>query len=104
MTDDAETPAFPRKAPAEFARRVPAPHMVDGVWLYLAHGIPPGSFLTALLSNQLVETVRRADMQNKACLMEWTNFLVSAIHMDAWGSPAKVATWIAHRGLSGVPE
>ena len=36
--------------------KIPVDYMVDAMRDYLEKGIPPGDFLTALLSNDLMET------------------------------------------------
>ena len=48
------------------------PHMHDVMRLYIEHGIEPGSFLTAVLSNDLMKALGKA-----------------------------VETWIKHGGLAG---
>ena len=54
---------------ARIASLVPA-HMVDGLVLYVEDGIPPGSFLLAVLENNLAGAAALADEINKLCLKQ----------------------------------
>lgn len=67
---------------------------IESLTLYIREGIAPGSFLRAVLSNDLLEAVRRADdehLKNVAAVAAWVhNFAPS----DCVGSTAKVAAWI----------
>jgi hypothetical protein len=74
--------------------------MVGGLRRYIEHGIPPGSFLTALLSNDLRGTFERADDENRAAVENWIRFLYNYAPSECWGSPAKLTTWCQHGGLS----
>lgn len=78
------------------------PHyMHEGVILYVEKGIKPGSFLTAILSNDFMEACRRADDNNAACMFEYGRVLYSA-PIGCHGSPEKVRDWIAAGGLEGI--
>lgn len=81
---------------ARIASLVPA-HMVDGLVMYVEHGIPPGSFLLAVLENNLAGAAALTDEINKLCLFQWTDVLWNELPGDCWGSPEKVRAWIAAR-------
>lgn len=72
-------------------------HMGDGVKLYLEYGIHPGSFLTAVLENNLVESVARADNINRSQIAEWARFLYAEMPRESWGSKEKVDAYIKKR-------
>ena len=74
-------------------------HMRDGVTRYIEQGIPGGSFLTAVMENNLVQAYNRADESNTEAMHGWAAFLYGYLPTNAWGSPEKVAAWIAHGGL-----
>lgn len=93
--DAAAQPALETRYP------VPVGCMHGGVQRYLDHGIPPGSFLMALFSNDLKEAFRRADDQNTAAMLDWVRFMVNDMPGNSQGSPEAVEAWIAHAGLSG---
>lgn len=64
-----------------------------GLYFWITAGVPPGHFLTAVLSNDLREAVARADAENRAALPEIVEWLVSHAPMAAWGGPEVVRRW-----------
>lgn len=66
--------------------KVPVPRMADGIRRYVERGIPPGHFLTALLSNDLQEAVGRADEDNSTALAKWAVFLHCELPSGCHGS------------------
>ena len=69
-------------------------HMRESVRLYLEHGLKPGSFLTAILEDKLVESVAQVDNINIAQIVSWAKFLWNEMPMGSWGSKEKVEAWI----------
>jgi hypothetical protein len=67
----------------------------NGLIEYFAVRRPTGSFLHAVLENNLLEAAQRADPHNRFCLAEIVLFLYHNCPERAWGSPAKVAAWLA---------
>ena len=80
--------------------RVPE-HMREGIRHYIEDGRPPGGFLRALLSNDFMETVGRADSINREALREWARFLYNEVPSNCHGSPKVVEAWIKRGGLNG---
>ena len=76
-------------------------HMVGGLRRYVEHGIEPGDFLIAVLSNNLMEALKRADDTNINRLPDYGMWLYNCAPRDCYGSPEAVAMWIAHKGLEG---
>ncbi len=76
-------------------------HMRDGVERYVLHGIPGGSFMTALFENRLVQAFNRADEENTAAMRAWASWLYNDAPGDCWGSPMAVSEWIAAGGMMG---
>lgn len=68
-------------------------HCRDGMQRYVEEGIIPGAFLTAVLENNLVEAVGRADNINIHRLRDYAIFLYNELPSSAWGSPEKVERW-----------
>lgn len=68
-------------------------HMREGVNQYIEHGVC-GSFLQAVMENNLVEAAGRADNINVRCLREWAIFLYNEMPNGTWGSREKVAAHI----------
>ena len=82
-------------------RLVPEP-MRGGVIRYIAHGIIPGGFLTALLQNDLMAAVGKADATNQRCIVDWCTFLHNYAPQGCFGSPAAVRSWAERGGLIGI--
>ncbi len=61
---------------------------------YVNHKIPTGSFLRAVLENDLKEACGRADMINKHRLFEIVSICYNDLPGNCWGSPEKVRAWL----------
>lgn len=68
-----------------------------GLERYLKHGIRPGGFLCAVISNDLKEAALRGDPVNQPAIPRIVAFLCAEVSDTAWGSPAKLDQWIADR-------
>lgn len=66
----------------------------EGVQLYFERGCPPGHFLKAVICNDLVDAVGRADLNNQRNLAEIVKFFVNYIPAVAWGSEESYQQWI----------
>lgn len=76
-------------------------HMREGVRTYLEHGQRPGDFLIAVLENNLVQSVARADHINITQIVEWVKFLYNEMPIGSWGSREKVKAWSKKGGRDG---
>ncbi len=65
----------------------------ESLAIYLHHGVIPGSFMRALIENNLVHAAMCADHRNKHYLFEWASFLYNHMPSDAWGSAEKVLAY-----------
>ena len=81
--------------------KIPA-HMRSGVELYVYDGIPPGSFLTAVLENKLVEAFMHADEINRAAMFAWADFMYNEMPSGSWRSAERVAAWCEARRTSPI--
>ena len=81
-------------------RTIPT-HMQDAARRYIEDGIMPGSFLEAVLANDLLGAITRADHINRALLSSYHDFLVT-IPMSAKGSYEAVHMWCKHNGMRGL--
>jgi hypothetical protein len=54
----------------------------------------PGQFLEAVLSNNLKESVARADEYNQAALAEIIKFMYNHAPMNCYGSPEHFRAWL----------
>ena len=78
-------------------------HMRDGVVRYIERGLPHmGSFLRAVMENNLTEAFGRADDVNAAAMKNWAVFVYSYAPSGCHGSPERVSDWIKRGGLLGT--
>jgi len=75
-------------------------HMQDGMRLYIERGVQPGSFLRAVLSNDLMGALGKADDVNINALPAYGSFLYNEAPSLCWGSPEVVSAWISRGGMS----
>lgn len=83
--------------------KVPVDYMAGGVERYIEYGVPPGSFLLALFSNDLKGAYRQADEQNMLHMRDWIMFMINEIPSHSQGSPEAVEAWIKMGGIAGPP-
>lgn len=76
-------------------------HLREGLKRYVEKGSPVGHFLTACLSNSLIDAVGRADQTNREHLVGIVQFLWNELPLECYGSKEKVGQWIAKGGLFG---
>lgn len=74
--------------------RLPNPALTQGVKLYIENRIEPGSFLCALMENDLKEACARADDVNRHMLFEIVNWFYNEAPSTCWGSREKVKRWL----------
>ena len=79
-------------------------YMQDGVVKYIEHGIDGGGFLNAVLENNFVHALGRADMINERMIKQWAEFLYMHAPSQCWGSVEKVAEWKRKGGFVGIEE
>ncbi len=76
------------------------PHMHAAICLWLEdppHPTRLGSFLHALLANDLKNAFLTADDKNAAAMRNWVMFLYHHTPGPCWGSPLKLEEWwLAH--------
>ena len=77
-------------------------HMQDGMKLYIEEGIEPGSFMSAVLCNDLMEACNRADHVNIERLRDYASFLYNHAPRSCYGSREIFSKWIGHGGLNGL--
>lgn len=70
-------------------------HMWGAVERYFLHGYQPGDFLTAVLSNDLMEAFARADDENSAAMRQWAQFLYNYAPRGSYRSPENVRAWMS---------
>lgn len=68
----------------------------EGLVRYLVHRVPPGSFLLAVLTNDLTRAIARGNDVCLAGLPALVRFLYHDAPAHCWGTPARVAKWLRH--------
>jgi len=68
--------------------------VIEGLFRYVEHKIPTGSFLRAVLENNLSEAAGRADETNAPKLKEIMVFIYNQLPADSWGDPGRVSAWL----------
>jgi len=75
------------------------PHLPDrfkaSITRYLEHGVMPGDFLTAVLSNDLFSAFAKADETSLAELHGLVGWCYYELPHDAWGSRERVEAYCA---------
>ena len=66
----------------------------EGIERYLVHRVPPGSFLEAVICNDLREACGQADENNAAALQAIVGYFYNEAPSLAWGSSARFETWL----------
>ena len=74
--------------------RIPE-NLMGGLKRYIEQKVLPGSFLTAVLENNLSEAVGRADIRSLYILPIIVCWLYNEAPGSCWGSPEKVKAWVA---------
>jgi hypothetical protein len=68
----------------------------DGLTRYVENRIFPGGFLTAVLSNDLMQAVAKADNNNIVALPLIAKFIYNRMPMQCHGSITKMEQWCDH--------
>lgn len=68
--------------------------MMEGINRYIQQGIKPGSFLTAVIQNDLSEAVHIADRENLANLPAYAGYFFSQAPSGSYGSPEIMEAWL----------
>lgn len=70
------------------------PDTLDAIDRYVKDGIPTGSFLEAVLCNDLMESFGRADMGNREALFKICDYIYNETPSGCHGSPEQVQEWL----------
>lgn len=78
------------------AVRVPQ-HLLAALRRYAINHEPTGSFLHAVLANDLMRAVAHADEYSTAALSAIVAYVFNCLPMACWGSPENVREWLSIR-------
>lgn len=79
-------------------------HLRSGISLYISEGIIPGSFLQAVICNDLKEAAFTADNTNYHRLGDIARFMYWHTPTACQGSREKMIAWHDHQGLKGLMD
>lgn len=82
------------EADNELARLVPH-HLIGGIHRYFEDRIRPGSFLCAVLTNNLSDAVKKGDMESLVSLISIVRWLQNFAPEESWGSVEALERWLA---------
>lgn len=69
------------------------PRFKESVDLFVRHGYSPGGFLTAVMANDLKESIARADVGALVNLPHIVAYLYNEVPVGAWGSYDALFAW-----------
>lgn len=75
-------------------------YMMDGINRYIHEGIKPGSFLTAIICNDLTEAVAQADANNLSDIPAFVSYFYNETPSPCWGSADKMNNWLLNQRKS----
>lgn len=64
---------------------------------YVSHRVRPGGFVTALLANDLINAVGRADRENLQALPAICTYIYNELPYTCWGSYETVGKYLKER-------
>lgn len=73
--------------------------MMEGVRNYIDHGIEPGSFLSAVICNNLRAAVESADHRNIGNIPAFVGYFYNDAPSRCWGSSDKMIAWMAAKAV-----
>jgi hypothetical protein len=76
-------------------------HMREVMQLWVERGIDPGDFLMAVLRNDLMGALGKADSTNIDRLKDYGMFLYNEVPSGCFGSLENVSAWMERGGLLG---
>lgn len=76
-----------------YGMHVPS-HTMEDLHAYIEQRCPVGEFLYAVLSNNLKESIARADPKNMQNIPAIVGFIYNYAPEQCWGSEEKVKEWL----------
>ena len=80
------------------------PSTLDALERYVEHGIPPGDFLQAVLSNDLVDAVQRADANNQRALLALVQYVYNEVPSDCYGNREVIEARIRYFAIKAAAQ
>ena len=67
---------------------------IETIDRYVKDGCSTGDFLYAVMTNDLFESIRRADKENGKVLVDICRYIYNEIPSNCWGDKETVAAWM----------
>ena len=83
------------------ARRWVPKHLLSCLDRYVEHGTDPGSFLRAVLENDLFAAMRSAHPATVHASKDLVKYISAELPCACYGSKRAVADWVRYGGLRG---
>lgn len=77
-------------------------HMRSGMRDYIERGVPTGTFLRLILSNDFLAVAGHGDIINQQALFDYCRFMYNEMPAMAKGNPENYAYWVETKGLEGL--
>lgn len=74
--------------------------MMSGIKKYVEYGVKPGSFLSAIICNDLKTAVGKADGENIRNLPAYVAYFYNETPGECWGSRTAFKAWIQAGGIN----
>lgn len=71
--------------------------MVAGIRRYVDEFITPGSFLQAIIENDLKTAIEQADEENLRNIPAFVSYFYNETPRECWGSREKMLAWLQKR-------
>ena len=71
--------------------------MMGAIERYIEHGMEPGSFLTAVICNDLFGACGRADAENLRNIPAFVAYFYNEVPSSCFGSPERMKAWMDAR-------
>lgn len=83
---------------ASSARYSAIPEMtLNSLMLYVNEGVPTGSFLRSVLSNDLFGAFERADKENRDAIGLLVTYIYNEIPSECWGTREHYHSWLERK-------
>jgi hypothetical protein len=76
----------------------------EAIDLHVTHGQSCGSFVSAVLLNDLKDSIGMADEECLANIRDIVGYCYNKLPSCCWGSKEKVRVWREHQGFEGLPH
>jgi len=73
------------------------PQAKRGLDRYVKYRIPTGGFLRAVLENDFMRAIGKADIDNLCTITDIRDYILSELPIECYGTPEAVSKWLQGR-------